>query len=589
MNKKIALFLTIFISFLFVGQVNAETYSSFEEEAKNVGITFRCDSENDILYINDKPTNTSCNQFNTTNYDDLYYYVFKKIIIVSDKKLVYAMGNYGSSYHSYGFYRVPGTTSAVFNYFSDNNGYFSRTGYGVNNGTTADKYYGTDKQKLAYLYTNTDVYKYDSSKENYYDSNVVVFENQVVNTIPTISITKESENKVTILDKEYITDITMKIDFSLIDNEKYLYMYKYGSESEWETITLTESTSISKTFSENNTLYVRVKDRTTNEFVAESTLTISSINYDKITPYLEITEKEDTNCIYNNSTICKILSVNTHIVDFEKYSLWYKEPGQDMFYKFDSYSASSDNTIVNFDVYKNGTYYFKIINNEDNTIVDFKELPITDISESDDTVEKKIYISKKYWYRTNVEFNLRVVFKIMNYSLNNYDIYLRENDSEFTLINNSISQMNQVLYEFERSTNKNTIYYIKVTDKDGNYVQSYTFSIDYDTEYKKWLDENQPEDIGFIQDFVNNHIFSKLKFISQLKTIYDSIFLYDIQEGTDAPSFTFDLSFIHMKPVTVVMEIDYKIRSQIHGYIKVFATLSVIFTFIKQLAKFWSH
>ena len=76
--------------------------------------------------------------------------------------------------------------------------------------------------------------------------------------------------------KNYVTSVTLTIDFGLIDNDKYVYQYKKSKDSVWTTLNLfNNNTDIEIT--ENDTIYARVLDYNTGDVITSATMTITSI------------------------------------------------------------------------------------------------------------------------------------------------------------------------------------------------------------------------------------------------------------------------------------------------------------------------
>lgn len=76
--------------------------------------------------------------------------------------------------------------------------------------------------------------------------------------------------------KNYVTSVTLTIDFGLIDNDKYVYQYKRSKDGVWTTLNLfNNNTDI--TITENDTIYARVLDYNTGDVVTSATMTITSI------------------------------------------------------------------------------------------------------------------------------------------------------------------------------------------------------------------------------------------------------------------------------------------------------------------------
>lgn len=473
--KKILLSLIfLFSTIFFVDNVNAQVYEGILTEVQEIGVSFTCDYQNDILYMNEKSLG-SCTQFGTTDYDSLHYYVFDNYLNISTKPAVYATGNYGSSYHTYGLMNIPGSTKATFNYFYNNGSpFFTRTGYTTNNGTSPEKWMGTDKKLLDYIYTNTNIYKYDSSNKNgnWADTNKLLYEANALPTIPTTLITKESETTVTIENETFISSVTLNIEFSLIDNDKYFYLYKFGSESEWTSITLTQSSSISLTFKTNDTLYVQVLDKTTQETVSSATFTIDSINYN-FKPYVDINETIPTACtFYKNGrsyTICKELNIVAKNLEDGNYIASY------------SYDAINwvDFVNTNLSLTENTTIYFKITNYLTNEVSYRSTHTVGNIDS--DISELGVFNTYSSTYDKDTAFITAYIniYNLLDPIQDNYKIYYSTNSTSFTDITLLLNDMTNY-YQYEiNNINENTTIYFKITDLNDNILYTSTYTINY--------------------------------------------------------------------------------------------------------------
>lgn len=76
--------------------------------------------------------------------------------------------------------------------------------------------------------------------------------------------------------KNYITSVTLTIDFGLIDNSKYVYQYKKSKDNVWTTLNLFNNNTDIK-ITENDTIYARVLDYNTGDVVTSATMTITNI------------------------------------------------------------------------------------------------------------------------------------------------------------------------------------------------------------------------------------------------------------------------------------------------------------------------
>lgn len=302
-----------------------------------------------------------------------------------------------------------------------------------------------------------------------------------VSSSPTISITEESESSVTILDKEYITDITLNIEFSLIDNDKYLYMYKYGSDSNWTTLTLTQSNNISKTFSTNDTLYVQILDVNTNELVTSSTYTISKINYD-LTPYITIEEITDNSCILDNYIICQSLRINSHIADFNKYKFIIIDHTQNITDEF------KEMTIYKT-YYMNSDIEVRIVDKSTGEYTDIKSFTITTISESTENLGQHITSECDF---ASIGNNYLCNYYFYNYNPDLYDYYYGTSTTNFEKLYSQtettgypqkyIFKLKEGLGKLQEiAYSKNTTVYFKVIDKEtSEIIYTKTFTISYD-------------------------------------------------------------------------------------------------------------
>lgn len=334
-----------------------------------------------------------------------------------------------------------------------------------------------------------------------------------VNSKPSITILKTSEEKITLQDKEYIKDVSLKMNFSIIDNEKYLYMYKYGEKSEWSTITLTQSDSFTVKYEYNDTLYVQIMDKSSKEIVSSSQFTISSI------------DKLPDDYVYDN--------VDNDTVNTD---------GKVIFHKctlsLESGIALCEVTLENYnnELYD---YYYKIDNSSYSKIVPDEKTEV--LPEVYDT---------SLFLKTNDDISL-------------YQKWKKSTD-------------NFVSYDFVVKLYHNSTITLMRETKDTGFKQYYTFTVTMLTE---------KNDMNQIEQFIYNHLLSKFYFIHQFKQIIEYVSSYNFEENAKAPKFTFDMSFIGLSPITVDMTISDHTRLLIHGYIKLFASVTVVVSFIRETSK----
>lgn len=123
---------------------------------------------------------------------------------------------------------------------------------------------------------NINIYARIIDKSN--DKVVYTSTYKVIQNIDKPKITFKKFNNLSYINgKNYITSVTLTIDFGLIDNDKYVYQYKKNDENNWTTLNLfNNNTDIEIT--ENCTIYVRVLDYDSGEIVTSSTYTETNIN-----------------------------------------------------------------------------------------------------------------------------------------------------------------------------------------------------------------------------------------------------------------------------------------------------------------------
>lgn len=500
MNKKIMFILTLCSTFLFFQKVNAET-NKYSYSYKYSGVTY------DIYY--DDTNKQVCVSNTCIDIKKSYFYFFwqgtELTVVQSDQdNIIVHQENCP----------IPGTTNhTYFCSMNSNNNYdgFLTSTIGIQSlkittiENFADLHYGVKGWNQ--LVSNVNLYNKDSSI--YFSKNLDVS----INTKPTVEIIKENETKVTISDKEYIKDVSLKMNFSIIDNEKYLYMYKYGEESEWSTITLTQSDSFIVKYEYNDTLYVQIMDKSSKEIVSSSQFTISSI------------DKLPDDYIYDN--------VDNDTVNTDDKVIFHK-----CTLSLENGIALCEVTLKNYsnELYD---YYYKIDNSSYSKIVPDEKTEV--LPEVYDT---------SLFLKTNDDISL-------------YQKWKKSTD-------------NFVSYDFVVKLYHNSTITLMRETKDTGFKQYYTFTVTMLTE---------KNDMNQIEQFIYNHLLSKFYFIHQFKQIIEYVSSYDFEENSKAPSFTFNLSFIGLEPVTVDMTVDDHTRMLIHGYIELFASILVIISFIKSASK----
>lgn len=290
--------------------------------------------------------------------------------------------------------------------------------------------------------------------------------------IPAISIRKSNETTVTIGNETYISSVTLYTEFSNIDNDKYFYLYKYGSSAEWSQIILEQSSSFTRTFNTNDTFYVQVLDKATNETVSSATYTIDNINYN-FKPYIDIIETIPTTCTFykngQNYTICKNLNIVAKNLEDGNFIASYS---------YDAVNWSNfENT--NLLLNENTTIYFRITNYLTNEISYTSTYTISSID--DDISELGVFNTYSSIYDKDTSFITAYIniYNLIEPVQDNYKIYYSTNSTTFTDITLLLNDMTNY-YQYEiNNINENITLYFKITDLNDNILYTSTYTINY--------------------------------------------------------------------------------------------------------------
>lgn len=450
------------------------------------------------------------NEYTGSNYNNLIQFVggydwnFKKyygayLDLDSQKAYIYGSSNWNSptktlSLTNYPYWIAWETTYSQICYSSSPFYYDTSTNEYKTGGTfkcgQSNLSFDSETSYNYNLTYNSD-YEFETSHDIYTQDGVLYNESTINNETPTIEITKSKETSVTILDKVYVTDVTLKIDFGTIDNDKYLYMYKYGSDSEWSTITLTQSNSFTKTYSENNTLYVQVLSKNDNSVVTSSTYTISSINYD-LTPYITVEEITEDGCIMGDYILCQSLRINSHIADFNRYKFILIDHVQNLTEEF------KEMTIYKT-YYMNTSVEVRIVDRTTGEYVDIKSFTIATVSEETENLGQYIKQDCKF---ASIGSNYLCDYYFYNYDPDKYNYYYgtsTKNFEELFLENGTQSAFAKTIYKIkdglgklkEVSYGENTTVYFKIIDKEtSEIIYTKTFTISYDLKLEESGKEN---------------------------------------------------------------------------------------------------
>lgn len=316
---------------------------------------------------------------------------------------------------------------------------------------------------------------------------------------PTISFSTK-DYAVTIDDTYYVTSVDLDINFSSIDNDKYMYRYIKGNDESYTTLTLSQGTSYTVNFAENDSIKVEILNLETKDLVTSSTFTVSSIseyvNSDEtIDISFKFVTKDINEYLYNSSVL--YVPFKQKYYQLSKYYYIY-------FSKVDftnyTYEYSIDNGVTwkncHDDLIYNNSYFIhyflkngdsiivRVINVEDESINNIKSFTVSGIESIDDEeVGQQVIFTPSYDLKSPI---IYVDLGFINYDSSLYNYYYQvytDEESESNLIDitndiNCDTDLPYCYYEDIKVFNKGSIKVV-ITDKNDEQVANFTFTVDY--------------------------------------------------------------------------------------------------------------
>ena len=463
--KKIFILITIFFSFLL-------TDSVFALDTKTVT------NKNGISYTvpkNDSYTDLIVTKGGTDGLGQIMY--FNENTLTGN---VYYSGSSSSTM------TFPGLTS--------NNAFFYFFSYNSNSpissfAPTQNYWEWYNVSNYTILYSTVDIY---NGSNVYYSSDKI--------SLPTISYSVYNvEND---LDGS-ISSKTIKFDFSIEDTTKYIYQY---SKDTYNFIDMNDNLSIEARtikFNVNGFLIVRILDKETNSLVVSASYTVSGIT--ESLPNVSITKLDDTSCTTSiNGTeyiVCTKLQVSVSHMILTKYRIYYSYDNGETWN-----STAGDGWVEVIDY--NCNFIVKVLGRDDNKYINSASYNITTIST--DYSQLGQYISFRGELNNDKTiFNLKTYF--YNFDNTNYNYYYSIGDNgNFTEITETYEVGVSNVYYFSYDFFQYDYILIKITDKEGNYVTSATYTVNVFSDLKN------TDYIKSISNFLNS--------ISDYTNLYKDLF-----------------------------------------------------------------
>lgn len=258
----------------------------------------------------------------------------------------------------------------------------------------------------------------------------------------------------------------IKINFNIWDKEKYSYEYKLTGMEVWEDIQENDFEYISYS---NNTIYIQMIDKTTNESVLNATYTFSNIT--ETIPDITFNESIPNSCkVLKNGTnyiVCKEIKANFNNYYGINNYLW-------------SYSDDRENWTQIYNdkfvdlISENKVIYFKLYDRNTSETLKYMTYNITGIELIPSDLGQYITFNGKY---ENNNYKLDIIF--YNYNNELYNYYYSTDGKNWTQL--SLAEMSNYasIYSKYKSFNfyKDMTVYVKIEDKEANYITSATYQI----------------------------------------------------------------------------------------------------------------
>lgn len=277
--------------------------------------------------------------------------------------------------------------------------------------------------------------------------------------------------------------------FSVVDYSKYKYQYALNDSQIW--IDIKEDHIVSDLFqyhaSGNTRIDFRIVDKITNDVITLETYYV--VLLDDPLPYIEINRKNDDKCIVDNKTYCVTLQVDNHILNSfnNRYSFYVS---------FDNQMWQKENERYNeYNLTENTTIHFKIVDNTDNTIIDYETYTIDQIS---DIQGHYVRFIERYNSITQIA---EVDMYFYNVDTSKYKYYYGTDTRYMTEISSEFNYHNEKMRKITKSFTNNSIIYIKITDQSDNFITSFSYEINHNQ--SKTVKDYMNDVINFINSIAD--------------------------------------------------------------------------------------
>lgn len=396
----------------------------------------------------------------------------------------------------------------------------------------ADFHYGVKGWNQ--LVTNVNLYNTDRSI--YFEKNLDV----TINTSPTISITETSEEKTTVQDKEYLIAVNLNVESTNIDDSKYICMFSFDNKETWDKFNCSEKYSYKAT--NNGNYYAQIVSREDESVISSVTYTITKIQIlPSSNPKIDIEITKKTNdqtdfisggsCIINKNnntyTQCEDINIKFSLIDESILKYEYSYDKQNWInFNFNILDKLDESNTISMRIYKNTTLYVRVINLDNNEINNSATYTITSINTTEFLTQEVTFQS--VYYRDLMKIDVYSLF--VNYDPTNYNYYFNTSadKNSFVDITNKIVCNSNTGCRYITSFDYSGFVYIRIEDKQGNYINTFTYTVNYDHYLEKKNVTDYMNDVPKFMESMKNYISKFTDVINYFFTGLNSTIKYAI-------------------------------------------------------------
>lgn len=353
-----------------------------------------------------------------------------------------------------------------------------------------------------------------------YKENDIMFKSNGQNTweniSPEISITTK-EKKYTD-DKKELLYHSVNINFSIFNTEKYIYQYRTSFNNDQNWTTLQENNYIFKSLY-NQTLYVRILQADNGELITSATFTFTGITEDEEYSLPELTYNVNVpkSCYMmigsNKEIVCKNLDVKIkNYNNLGKYVWEYSTDNKATFIV-----SYSDDFTLYYD--SNKTIYFRLRDVSSGEYIKYETITIAGITTDITSIGPYVTFTGEY---QKGEFYYIITAYYYNFDDSLYNFYYSFDRTNWTNIPfDSLEPYSKdssnKIYKNNFDIHEDCTLYIKIEDKNNNYINAFTFTVNL----TKHIEDDTS--INRVSEFIDSISDTAQKLSDLLQHFYDNL------------------------------------------------------------------